>query len=138
MSKSLTIKAVISATSNKQSGKFKTENPRKSLYINCDKENTELLKGFGLTEYTSEDKTAKPFFIIKAGAKLDHYVEGVKIGEVSGLIESPNFTSNGEEVHIALFQEKSDAGKVYTRAYAVNGTIQEVVAQNPFEDLAKF
>lgn len=137
MSKSLTIKAIITATSNKQDNRFKTENPRKSLYVTVDAENKKLLEEFGLTEYTSKQDN-KPFFIIKTGAKLDHYVAGVKVGEVSGLIDAPNFTSNGEVVHIALYQDKSDTGKNYTRAYAVNGTIKEVEAQNPFANLQQF
>lgn len=138
MSKQLIIKAVITATSNKQDGRFKSDNPRKSLYVVADQKNTELLKGFGLTEYTPKDKDGKPYFIIKTGAKLDHYQLGTLVGEISGLVDSPNFTSNGEEVGIALFQEKTDLGKTYTRAYAVNGTVAEVEKQNPFESDAKF
>lgn len=138
MSKSLTIKAIITATSNKQDGRFKSENPRKSMYIVADEENTKLLEGFGLTQYTPKDKEGKPYFIIKTGAKLDHYKAGVKLGEVSGLIDSPNFTSNGEVVGIALFQEKTDLGKTYTRAYAINGTVANVEQQNPFADEVQF
>lgn len=68
------IEGIITTTSNKQSLEFRTENPKKSVYIQADEENAKKLKDFGLREYTSKSD-GESFFIVKCVDELKLYFD---------------------------------------------------------------
>lgn len=68
------IEGIITTTSNKQSDKFESKNPRKTAYIKCDDENSQKLEFFGLQKYTSE-KDKEDFFCVKITNELKMYLD---------------------------------------------------------------
>ena len=127
--KQLNLVGIITATSNKQSEKFKSENPRKSVYLKLDPKQTELAIAFGLREYGKEDK----FFIVKASESVTEYnKDAVVVKKWDGGTESNNFNSDNQLVSIAIIEGQSDAGNKFYRAFAVQGELNEVVPENPF------
>ena len=66
----VTVPAIITATSNKVSDEFKQETPTKTIYLHVpDPKKAEQLEKFGMTQYTPDTETdpeAKPYFITKA------------------------------------------------------------------------
>ena len=150
----VTVPAIITATSNKVSDEFKQETPTKTIYFHvADPEKVVSLEKFGMTQYTPDTETdpeAKPYFIAKATKTVKlftdrkTYVEkpfSVDIfDEDTGLpISNPNVYTD-EIVHLAIIKVKGGKGK--NDFYRVNAillptldTLKEVEAVNPFAEL---
>lgn len=142
MTQQLNITGIITATSHKQSKDFTSQNPRKSVYLELDKENTKKAIDFGLQEYTSKQPNKETgeidkFFIVKASETIKQYnVDGQVIGEINGnaMDDSNNFNTGGEKVNLAIFKgEKSN--NVFYRLFALIGEVQEIESQNPFAEI---
>lgn len=162
--KTIAVKGIVTSTSNKQGDKFKSNNPKKSLFFTVDKETKEKLEKFGLTEYTPKDKEAQPYFQVKmsdnvkryADTKSGEFVETFtgdiyernehgkpivnysdqKTGEVSYKM-TPNYSSNGNEIGLALI-EGENMGNKFVRVYAIfcdDDVFTINEAQNPFENM---
>lgn len=129
----LLLKGIITATSDKQSDKFVTASPQKSVYIELDADNTQKAKAFGLREYTSQED-GNAFFIIKTSRKVDLYQDKVKVDTISGVAgEYENFHSDGKEVGLSLIKGESKQGNEYYRLHAINGEMVRVESINPFQ-----
>lgn len=132
--KTLVVKGIITATSDKQNEEFKAKTPTKSIYFRANEKYSALLKEFGLEEYSGVDKETKEenkFFIVKASAQVN--INGEKIDcTIEG--ETMNFHSDEKEVGIALIQNKHSTGTIFTRCYAIKGVIDYNAAIDPFAD----
>lgn len=152
----VTVPAIITATSNKVSEEFKQETPTKTIYFHVpDPKKVEELKKIGMTQYTPDTETdpdAKPYFIAKATKTvklyaredLSRFVEKPftvdLFDEETGLpIPNPNVYTD-EIVHLAVIKVKAPKGK--NDFYRVNAillptldTLKEVEAVNPFAEL---
>ena len=150
----VTVPAIITATSNKVSSEFKQETPTKTIYFHVpDPKKAEQLEKFGMTQYTPDTETdpeAKPYFIAKATKKVrlftgrTTHVEKLfsvdLFDEDTGLpIPNPNVYTD-EIVHLAIIKVKGGKGK--NGFYRVNAillptldTLKEVEAVNPFAEL---
>lgn len=135
---SLKFEGIITTTSNKQSKEFKAENPSKTAYVQAkDEENAELLKSFGLTEYSAKDNPDNKFFIIKLAQNLKLYnsTDGnAKVSELSCAVTEPNFQTD-EPLKMNLVKgEKANNSFVRLNAILVNrsNNIQLIEAENPF------
>lgn len=138
----ITVMGVINATSNKQGGKFESQNPQKSVYINVDKENADKLKAFGLTEYTPTEVNAEtgevglPYFQVKMSKEVSIYNGSELLEKISGMAveDSVNYSSNGKVVGLAIMKGENMNNK-FARLYAIdnpNGFFTENVNQSPF------
>lgn len=128
----ITLQAIITNTSKKQSGKFTSANPRKSVYLDIVESDKKKALDFGMREYSS--KEGESFFITKASGEVKVYNYDGKITDVlSGGIEeeSQNFSSDGAVVHISLMKSEN-AGNEFIRMYAVLGELIENAPENPF------
>lgn len=146
------VQGIITSTSNKMDDNFKQEKPSKTLYIVVeDKNQIKELESLGLMLYKSEDKTVKPFFIIKAVTDMKVYksekdYEIVNFGiyqldpETGEEKKNPNYQTE-EPVFLSIIKVKGQKGK--NGFYRVNaildpkGHLQEVKSENPFESLFK-
>ena len=123
----VTVPAIITATSNKVSDEFKQETQTKTIYFNVeDPEKAEELKNFGMTQYrpnTEIDLDAKPYFIAKATKIVKLYTHEDRsnfvekpfsvdlFDEETGLpIPNPNVYTE-EIVHLAIIKVKGGKGK---------------------------
>lgn len=135
----LVIAGQITATSNKVSGDFKSEQPTKTVYFITDPKFDLLLQDFGLTRYTSKED-GKPFYIVKMAQNVAIYATG-KANEqpekMSGLVtDGPNIkTADGVTVKMNLIKGEK-TGNVFYRLQAIlitgSGDIQEIEQENPF------
>ena len=150
----VTVPAIITATSNKVSDEFKQETPTKTIYFYvADPKKAEQLEKFGMTQYTPDTETdpeAKPYFIAKATKKVKLYTDRTTFvekpfsidlfDEDTGLpIANPNVYTD-EIVHVAVIKVKGAKGK--NDFYRVNAillptldSLKEVEAVNPFAEL---
>ena len=150
----VTVPAIITATSNKVSDEFKQETPTKTIYFHVeDPKKAEQLEKFGMTQYTPNteiDPEAKPYFIAKATKTVRLFTDRTThveklfsvdlFDEDTGLpIPSPNVYTD-EIVHLAIIKVKGGKGK--NDFYRVNAillptldTLKEVEAVNPFAAL---
>ena len=150
----VTVPAIITATSNKVSDEFKQETPTKTIYFHvADPEKVVLLEKFGMTQYTPDTETdpdAKPYFIAKATKIVKLYTDRTTFvekpftvdlfDEDTGLpIQNPNVYTD-EIVHLAVIKVKGGKGK--NDFYRVNAILlptldilKEVEAVNPFAEL---
>ena len=150
----VTVPAIITATSNKVSDEFKQETPTKTIYFHvADPEKAEQLEKFGMTQYTpdtEEDPEAKPYFIAKATKVVKLYTDRSTFieksfevdifDEVTGMpVTNPNLYTD-EIVHLAVIKVKGGKGK--NDFYRVNAILlpdldmlKEVEAVNPFAEL---
>lgn len=126
----------ITNTSKKQSGKYKSNNPRKSLYLELDADSTKRAIDFGLTEYTSKEDNEN-FFIIQASETIKVYDEQDKktlIATVSGKADddSDNFTSGDKVLEMAIMKGEN-MGRTFYRLFGVLGDyIVENESASPF------
>lgn len=131
--KTLVIKGIISATSDKQSDKFKVETLQKSVHIVVDELFEAQLIAFGLTKYTPQEKGAQPYFVVKAAKKIrynnDEYISGLADGN------QPNFHSDGKLVAMNLIKSTSEQGNEFVRLNAILGKVQEFESIDPFADI---
>lgn len=142
--------ATITATSNKQSEKIVSKKPTKTLYLQPkDKKESEKLKEFGLTEYQSQEKGSKPFFVVKSSNELDIYIEDTKVKKNMGIkvtdptsleeVDNPNFYTD-EPILINIIKVKSDDPTVSdfyrVKAFKLDDIeqLKETEPHNPFED----
>lgn len=142
--------ATITATSNKQSEKITSKKPTKTIYLQPkDKKESEKLKDFGLTEYQSQEKGSKPFFIVKSSNELDIYIEDTKVKKNMGIkvtdptsleeVDNPNFYTD-EPILINIIKVKSDDPAVSdfyrVKAFKLDDIeqLKETEPHNPFED----
>ena len=131
------LKGIITNTSKKQSSKFISKDPRKSIYFTCDEQNTLIAKAHGLREYQSQEEGSEPFFIVQAGAVIKCYDGKVEIGSVNGSakevegVDNPNFTSDDKVIGLGLMQGMSK-GNLYYRLYAVEGVLVDNEPASPF------
>lgn len=142
--------ATITATSNKQSEKIFSKKPTKTLYLQPkDKKESEKLKEFGLTEYQSQEKGSKPFFVVKSSNELDIYIEDTKVKKNMGIkvtdptsleeVNNPNFYTD-EPILINIIKVKSDDTTVSdfyrVKAFKLDDIeqLKETAPHNPFED----
>ena len=135
------VKAVITATSNKQKKGFDSE-PRKTVYFNViDEKDRQLLKEFGITEYTPNDKKEQPFYIVKASEEIKLYQLGKEeyVTTLDTSSTSNNFSTGDSVVGLSILKGKSEMGNDYKRLYAILvknlEDIKEVNPENPFEDM---
>lgn len=152
------VKAQITATSNKSDGKYKQKKPTKTVYLVPESEaESQKLIDFGLTQYTPDtekDKSAKPYFIIKATEFVKFYTSqegfeeiyfGTEIEDVNtetGEItvkKALNYTT-AEPVYLAImFIEGGDNGNDFYRLNSImhkdREILQEVQPVNPFASL---
>ena len=150
----VTVPAIITATSNKVSSEFKQETPTKTIYFHVpDPKKAEQLEKFGMTQYTPDTETdpdAKPYFIAKATKTVRLFTDRTThveklfsvdlFDEDTGLpIPNPNVYTD-EIVHLAIIKVKGGKGK--NDFYRVNAillptldTLKEVEAVNPFAEL---
>ena len=150
----VTVPAIITATSNKVSDEFKQETPTKTIYFHVeDPKKAEQLEKFGMTQYTPDTETdpeAKPYFIAKATKTVRLFTDRTThvekpfsvdlFDEDTGLpIPNPNVYTD-EIVHLAIIKVKGGKGK--NDFYRVNAillptldTLKEVEAVNPFAEL---
>lgn len=144
---SINLVGKISATSNKVSKDFKQETPTKTIYIvPKDKEEIEKLEKFGLPLYTPKEKGSESYTIVKSAKSVKHY-KSAKDTQPQKMIMTvedengqsiPNLYSE-ENVILNITKVKAQKGKNdfyrLTAILAPIGTILEVEATNPFEDL---
>ena len=135
------VKAVITATSNKQKKGFDSD-PRKTVYFNVvDEQDRQLLKEFGITEYTPNDKKEPPFYIVKASEEIKLYQLGRKeyVTTLDTSSTSNNFSTGDSVVGLSILKGKSEMGNEYKRLYAILvknlEDIKVVEPENPFEDM---
>ena len=152
------VKARITATSNKSDGKYKQKKSTKTVYLVPQSEaEAQKLIDFGLTQYTPDtekDKSAKPYFIIKATEFVKFYTSqedfeeiyfGTEIEDINpetGEITTKkafNYTTS-EPVHLAImFVEGGDNGNDFYRLNAImhkdRSILEEVQPVNPFASL---
>ena len=150
----VTVPAIITATSNKVSDEFKQETPTKTIYFYVeDPKKAEQLEKFGMTQYTPDTETdpeAKPYFIAKATKTVRLFTDRTThvekpfsvdlFDEDTGLpIPNPNVYTD-EIVHLAIIKVKGGKGK--NDFYRVNAillptldALKEVEAVNPFAEL---
>ena len=152
----VTVPAIITATSNKVSSEFKQETPTKTIYFHVeDTKKVEELEKIGMTQYTPDTETdpeAKPYFIAKATKIVKLYTHEDRstfvekpftvdlFDEDTGLpIPNPNVYTD-EIVHLAIIKVKGGKGK--NDFYRLNAillptldTLKEVEAVNPFAGL---
>ena len=152
----VTVSAVITATSNKVSDEFKQETPTKTIYFHVpDPKKAEQLEKIGMTQYTPDTETdpeAKPYFIAKATKNVKLYTHEDRstfvekpftvdiFDEDTGLpLPNPNVYTD-EIVHLAVIKVKGGKGK--NDFYRLNAillstldSLKEVEAVNPFAEL---
>lgn len=88
--KNINVNVTITATSNKQNSQFKTDSPKKSLYITPKTvEDKEKMIDLGLTEYTS--KEGQSFFIVKATDKIKCWLNREIVHEIESSVQDDNF-----------------------------------------------
>ncbi len=152
----VTVPAIITATSNKVSSEFKQETPTKTIYFHVpDPKKAEQLEKIGMTQYTPDTETdpdAKPYFIAKATKNIKLYTHKDRatfvekpftvdiFDEDTGLPRpNPNVYTD-EIVYLAVIKVKGAKGK--NDFYRVNAillptldSLKEVEAVNPFAEL---
>lgn len=163
--KNISFMGVVTSTSNKQGDKFKSKNPKKSLFFTVKNESTKkALEEFGLTEYTPKDKNAEPYFQVKMSENVKRYEtpqDSLHVEEFSGniyelndkgekIVEyhdtdtgeilykmSKNYSSNDKEIGIALIEGENQGNK-FIRVYAIfcgEDVFTINEAQNPFAEM---
>lgn len=147
---SINVYATITATSNKQSEKITSKNPTKTLYLQSkDSKESKRLKEFGLTEYQSNEKGSKPFFIVKSTNELDIYIGYEKVKKNMGIkvtdpvsfeeVDNPNFYTE-DPILMNIIKVKSDDPTVSdfyrVKAFKLDDIeqLKETEPHNPFED----
>ena len=130
------LQGVITNTSKKQNPLFPTDEPRKSIYLQLDEQNSILAKAFGLSEYKPKDG-GEPYFIVKASETIKCYEGKKQIAEVNGSavevpgVENPNLTSDNKVIGLALMKGNSK-GNDFIRLYAVEGVLVDNEPASPF------
>ena len=147
---SINVYATITATSNKQSEKISSKKPTKTLYLQSkDSKESKRLKEFGLTEYQSNEKGSKPFFIVKSSNELDIYIGYEKVKKNMGIkvtdpvsfeeVDNPNFYTE-DPILMNIIKVKSDDPTVSdfyrVKAFKLDDIeqLKETESYNPFED----
>lgn len=137
----------ISATSNKVSEDFKQETPTKTIYIvPKDKKEIEKLEKFGLPLYTPKEKGSESYTIVKSAKTVKHYksAKDETPQKIIMTVENENGQTvpnlyTEENIILNITKVKAQKGKNdfyrLTNILAPLGTILEVEATNPFEDL---
>lgn len=152
----VTVPAIITATSNKVSDEFKQETPTKTIYFHvADPKKAEQLEKLGMTQYTPDTETdpeAKPYFIAKATKNVKLFTHEDRstfveksftvdlFDEETGLPIPNSNVYTDEIVHLAVIKVKGEKGK--NDFYRVNAillptldSLKEVEAVNPFAEL---
>lgn len=132
----ITVKGIISNTSNKVDGKFTVKNPTKTVYIETDEKNSEMLKKFGMEQYESKD--GQKFFITRLTQSLAVYHpethELTKSDDLSS-VDTNNWKTE-TEIGLNFIKAKSEQFDTeFYRLQAINATIEQIVEvapQNPF------
>ena len=129
------------STSNKKDNKFKGE-PRKTVYITPSSDaDTELLKKFGMTEYTPTEETDEngkpnlPFFICKSSEQVAVYNYDMEMVETLEMdAKAPNIKVD-ETISISIIKGHSKGNDYYrlTDLLVADMTQIEVLKrENPF------
>lgn len=137
--KNLVIQNVkITATSNKQSAEFVSQNPKKTVYIEVDKDTEKALNDFGVPTYTSEDE--QDFLCIKIVDEVGIYYGATneKI-KMDTSLNAPNFkTRDGVTVAMNIVKGEK-AGNKFTRISSIllkeSSDIENIKEENPFADM---
>lgn len=88
--KNINVNVTITATSNKQNAQFKTDTPKKSLYLTPQtSESKNKMIELGLREYTSKDGAT--FFVVKATDKIKCWLNGEIVHEIPASVQDNNF-----------------------------------------------
>lgn len=134
----LTVKGIITATSNKVDTKFKQESPTKTAYVTIADEDIAKAIQFGLTEYSSK-QDGKRFFIIKLPQNIAIYVQGgenVTPEKMSGGVDTPNFMTSKDKLLNLNIIKGENMGNEFFRLQAIQITdstdIISVEQTNPF------
>lgn len=116
--KNITVKVNITATSNKQNSQYKTDNPKKSLYLTPKtKTDKQKLIDFGLVEYTPKDG-GTPFFVVKATDEIKCWLNKQIVEKIPASIEDLNFKfEEGKFLTVNIIRGQK-AGNVF---YRLNG-----------------
>jgi hypothetical protein len=136
----ITVKVNITATSNKQNSQYKTENPKKSVYITPlnDTEKAKLID-FGLVEYTPKDGGA-PFFVVKSTDQIKCWLNRQVVETIPASIEDPNFKfEEGKFLSVNIIKGEN-VGNVFYRINAIkfeNDTLMQHAYQ-PIEEECPF
>ena len=114
----ITVKVNITATSNKQNSQYKTDNPKKSVYITPlnDTEKAKLID-FGLVEYTPKDGGA-PFFVVKSTDEIKCWLNRQIVEKIPASIEDPNFKFEEGKFLTVNIIKGENVGNVF---YRING-----------------
>lgn len=141
----IVVTGAITATSNKLSSEYPTEQPHKTAYFTVIEEDRKACEDFGLTEYTSE-KDGKNFFCAKLSTAVTCYIKSTgqqiktsglveSVSEDGALVSTPNFKT-AEDIMINLIKSENK-GNIFYRIQALLldnvEDIEIIVPQNPFE-----
>lgn len=128
----------ITATSNKQSKEFVSNNPKKTVYIDVDKETEKALNEFGVPTYTSEN--GEDFLCVKIVDEVGIYYGATneKI-KMDTSLNAPNFkTRDGISVAMNIVKGEK-AGNTFTRISSIllreSSDIENIQEENPFADM---
>ena len=128
------IEGIITTTSNKQSLEFRTENPKKSVYIQTDEENAKKLKDFGLREYTSK-KDNENFFIVKCVDELKLYFDTENPAiSMSTTVQDDNFKTE-KPIYMNIIKGENVGNVFYRLSAVLVNNASDIVAiqpENPF------
>lgn len=133
----LIIEGIITTTSMKQSKDFRSDHPRKSLFVSVDAENKKKLEDFGLTEYTPKDG-GEPFFILKASKEITVHTRDNELRTIDGTAEEdsePNFKTDGLAFISMVKGEKNK--NEFVRVTDILGDVELIERQDPFADIKK-
>lgn len=126
-------KAIILSTSTKQSELYKTDDPRKTVYLELAPHDVERAIEFGLTKYITRD-TGKPFFIVKTAREVPRFENKHSVSPVEkldGTDQGANFNSGGDLVTVSIVKGVSHK-RDFFRLNAILGNIVEIEKNNPF------
>lgn len=114
----ITVKVNITATSNKQNSQYKTDNPKKSVYLTPKtKTDKQKLIDFGLVEYTPKDGGA-PFFVVKSTDEIKCWLNKQIVEKIPTSIEDPNFKFEEGKFLTVNIIKGENVGNVF---YRING-----------------
>ena len=138
--KNITVKVNITATSNKQNSQYKTDNPKKSVYLTPQTEtDKQKLIDFGLVEYTPEDGGA-PFFVVKSTDEIKCWLNEQIVEKIPASIEDLNFKfEEGKFLTVNIIRGQK-AGNVFYRLNGIKFEDDTLMqhAYQPFEEECPF